>query len=149
MRISAFGIAALFFNLNTGCLLGAEPPGKPGDADDTGDTGDMDTSSDSAEVYPVQTQVTLREGHYFVNQTEDWTEFWLDDDGDDDVVIQGGDPDNSGWFFLNVVNSAYGVEYTIDSGYRVDLDCEDESYTYCWNEGSAVLEAFGVSSYPQ
>lgn len=155
MRISAFGIAALFINLTNGCLLGAPAPG--GDTVDTGDTADEsteDTTGEDTGYCAIPAQVTLREGHFFTNLgTSSMEEFWLDDDSDDDVVVVG-QPDGY-WLLVDVESSAYSVDYTVDSGTRVDLDCDmrwldedGDEHSYCWNEGVATLEAFGVSCIP-
>ena len=159
-------IAMAILALATGCT----DPLYGGKDSNTGDTGSgTETETDSGTTggtdsntseYPVTTKITLNEGHYHVNSGGIWTDLWLDgtdgeySDQDADTGTAGfqviGDPDNGGgWFFVNADDSQYSIDYTINSGFRVELSCDDESYDYCWNGGSATLEVFGVSGYPQ
>jgi hypothetical protein len=123
----------------------------PADADLEIDTG----HEPYLNSYAGPTQITLHQGHFLVNQADAWSEEWLDGDADDDVIVQGEEA-QAYWFFLNVIDSAYEVDYTIDAGRRVELDC-DQRYSdrggnehgYCWNNSEATLEVFGISGYPE
>lgn len=131
--------------------------GEPIKSSDTGSEETGDTGSSTS--YPITTQVTLVEGHFVVNQGGSWTDLWLDGNGGEyfeydadpdqaDFQVIGNPDEGGGWFYVDVQYSAYTVNYRIDSGFRVDLSCDDESYDYCWNGGGATQEVFGVSGYP-
>lgn len=112
--------------------------------EDTADTG-VETSDTG--WCNVPTQVTLKAGHFFVaSEGPDWVEYRLTKQSTvDDVVISGG-PDNSYFLLVNVMRDSRSTGYSVDMGYRVEVDCYYDPY-YCAGRSADIKEVFGVSCH--